>query len=136
MNLQSSEYADNKGYCEDLTEGKFSFPVVHGVRADLGNRQILSESFDWDGIRFVCADIVVVCMSKSLTADVLQKRTTSVSLKKHTVDYLRHTTESFDYTRTVLLELRARLDGEIARLGGNKALEKIVEALNVPEELD
>jgi hypothetical protein len=44
MNLQSSEYADNKGYCEDLTEGKFSFPVVHGVRADFGNRQILSES--------------------------------------------------------------------------------------------
>ena len=43
MNLQSSEYADNKGFCEDLTEGKFSFPVVHGVRADQGNRQILSE---------------------------------------------------------------------------------------------
>ena len=69
-----------------------------------------------------------------LTADVLQKRTTSVSLKQHTVDYLRHTTKSFVYTRKVLVELRGRLDGEIARLGGNKALEKIVEALNVPEE--
>jgi len=65
---------------------------------------------------------------------VLQKRTTSVSLKKHTVDYLRHTTKSFAYTRKVLLELKDRLDGEIARLGGNKALEKIVEALDVPEE--
>jgi len=43
MNLQSTEYADNKGFCEDLTEGKFSFPVVHGVRADPSNRQILSE---------------------------------------------------------------------------------------------
>jgi geranylgeranyl diphosphate synthase type 3 len=43
MNLQSTEYADNKGFAEDLTEGKFSFPVVHGVRADPSNRQILSE---------------------------------------------------------------------------------------------
>lgn len=43
MNLQSTEYTENKGYCEDLTEGKFSFPVVHAVRTDPSNRQILSE---------------------------------------------------------------------------------------------
>ena len=36
------QYEDNKGFCEDLTEGKFSFPVVHGVRADRSSRQILS----------------------------------------------------------------------------------------------
>jgi geranylgeranyl diphosphate synthase type 3 len=45
MNLQSTEYAGNKGYCEDLTEGKFSFPVVHAVRADTGSREILSECY-------------------------------------------------------------------------------------------
>jgi hypothetical protein len=39
-----SQYADNKGFAEDLTEGKFSFPVVHGVRADTSNRQLLRES--------------------------------------------------------------------------------------------
>ncbi len=44
MNLQSTEYTGNKGYCEDLTEGKFSFPVVHAVRADAGSRELLSES--------------------------------------------------------------------------------------------
>ena len=38
-----SQYADNKGFAEDLTEGKFSFPVVHGVRADTSNRQLLRE---------------------------------------------------------------------------------------------
>lgn len=38
------QYKSNKGFCEDLTEGKFSFPVVHGVRADTSNRQILSKS--------------------------------------------------------------------------------------------
>lgn len=36
------QYTDNKGFCEDLTEGKFSFPIVHSVRADTSNRQILS----------------------------------------------------------------------------------------------
>ncbi|CAD6910811.1 unnamed protein product [Tilletia caries] len=33
MNLQSSQYASNKGFCEDLTEGKFSFPIIHSIRA-------------------------------------------------------------------------------------------------------
>jgi hypothetical protein len=41
--LANAQYADNKGFAEDLTEGKFSFPVVHGVRADTSNRQLLRE---------------------------------------------------------------------------------------------
>ncbi|KAK2747926.1 hypothetical protein FQN57_001517 [Myotisia sp. PD_48] len=30
-NLDSSQYASQKGYCEDLDEGKFSFPLVHSM---------------------------------------------------------------------------------------------------------
>ncbi|KAK1924587.1 isoprenoid synthase domain-containing protein [Papiliotrema laurentii] len=107
MNLQSTEYADNKGFAEDLTEGKFSFPVVHGVRADPSNRQVLN---------------------------VLQKRTTSHALKQHTVEYLRTTTKSFEYTRKVLVDLKGKVEKEIERLGGNPALEKIVQLLGLPEE--
>lgn len=33
-NLVSKEYADSKSYCEDLTEGKFSFPVIHSIRTN------------------------------------------------------------------------------------------------------
>lgn len=44
MNLQADEYATNKGFAEDLTEGKFSFPIVHGVRANPSDRQLLSTS--------------------------------------------------------------------------------------------
>jgi geranylgeranyl diphosphate synthase, type III len=68
MNLQSSEFvlnssqtsdqsinwlnvrfclpcqdSNNKGCYEDLTEGKFSFPVVHSIRADESNRQVISK---------------------------------------------------------------------------------------------
>jgi len=39
------KYEHNKGFAEDLSEGKFSFPVVHGVRSDMSNRQILSMFF-------------------------------------------------------------------------------------------
>jgi geranylgeranyl diphosphate synthase, type III len=43
MNLQDDGYATNKGFAEDLTEGKFSFPIVHGVRANSDDRQLLSK---------------------------------------------------------------------------------------------
>ncbi|VEU19596.1 DEKNAAC100811 [Brettanomyces naardenensis] len=31
LNLQSEAYQGKKGYCEDISEGKFSFPVIHAV---------------------------------------------------------------------------------------------------------
>ncbi|KAI0644914.1 terpenoid synthase [Trametes meyenii] len=104
MNLQSDQYTENKGFAEDLTEGKFSFPIVHGVRADTTNRQILN---------------------------VLQKRPTTPTLKKHTISYLKEHTKSFDYTIGVMDNLETQIREEIARLGGNQRLEKIMDALHV-----
>ena len=31
-NLCLDEYAENKSFAEDLTEGKFSFPIIHAIR--------------------------------------------------------------------------------------------------------
>ena len=31
INLTSADYAKEKSFAEDLTEGKFSFPVVHAL---------------------------------------------------------------------------------------------------------
>ncbi|KAF8641432.1 hypothetical protein AX16_009945 [Volvariella volvacea WC 439] len=104
MNLRSTEYTTNKGFAEDLTEGKFSFPVVHGIHADTSNRQVLN---------------------------VLQKRPSTPTLKIHTIDYLRNHTKSFDYTLKVLADLESQTRAEIKRLGGNEGLEKLMDVLHV-----
>ncbi|EPQ26750.1 uncharacterized protein PFL1_05729 [Pseudozyma flocculosa PF-1] len=51
MNLQSSKYAENKGFCEDLTEGKFSFPIIHSIRASAGVNAAASTSTTAAGTR-------------------------------------------------------------------------------------
>ncbi|KAG1737840.1 isoprenoid synthase domain-containing protein [Suillus paluster] len=107
MNLQSTEYSDNKGFAEDLTEGKFSFPIVHGIRAEEDNRLLMS---------------------------VLQKRPTTPTLKHHAIDHLRTKTKSFDYTLAVMSSLERQIRQEIARLGGNPQLEKILDALHVAHD--
>lgn len=41
-NLCLKEYADSKSFCEDLTEGKFSFPIIHHIHTNkLGDNRIL-----------------------------------------------------------------------------------------------
>jgi len=108
-NLQSQEYTSNKGFAEDLSEGKFSFPIVHGVRADTSNRQVLN---------------------------VLQKRPSTPTLKHHTISYLANHTRSFEYTISVLETLETQLRQEVKRLGGNEKLEEIVDALSVRRLLE
>ncbi|KAI0785846.1 terpenoid synthase [Abortiporus biennis] len=104
MNLQSTQYADNKGFAEDLTEGKFSFPIVHAVRTDTSNRQVLN---------------------------VLQKRPTTPTLKKHTIAYLEKHTQSFKYTLNVMTRLEMQIRENIKSFGGNPRLEGIIDALHV-----
>lgn len=63
--------------------------------------------------------------------DVLQKRPSTPTLKKYTISYLRDQTKSFDYTLTVMASLEKQIYAEIARLGGNAGLERIMKALHV-----
>jgi len=41
-NLKSEEYTENKSFCEDLTEGKFSFPIIHGIRSDPQSSKLMN----------------------------------------------------------------------------------------------
>ncbi|KAG2155830.1 isoprenoid synthase domain-containing protein [Suillus bovinus] len=104
MNLQSDQYTDNKGFAEDLSEGKFSFPIVHGIREQPENQLIMN---------------------------ILQKRPKTPTLKHHAIEYLKNTTKSFDYTLAVVKKLEQQARGELERLGGNPMLSALLDRLHV-----
>lgn len=101
VNLVSEEYSVHKGMCEDLTEGKFSFPIIHSIRSNPSDLQLVN---------------------------ILQQKTTDVQVKRYAVTYMEGT-GSFAYTRRVISTLieRARaltveLDNGRGQQGGIMAI--------------
>lgn len=108
-NLWSREYTDNKGMCEDLTEGKFSFPVIHSIRADPGNLQLLN---------------------------ILKQRTADETVKRYAVTFME-STGSFEYTRKVvgvLIERARKLTDDLDEgKGVGQRIHKILDKLVITE---
>ncbi|DBA01387.1 TPA: hypothetical protein N0F65_007284 [Lagenidium giganteum] len=102
INLLDDDYMTNKSFCEDLTEGKFSFPLIVAIRARPEDTRILN---------------------------ILKQRTKNVDLKKHAVEFLKDT-GAFQCTKEKLNELVKSIRDEIARLGGNAILESILSQLH------
>ncbi|KAK4178321.1 isoprenoid synthase domain-containing protein [Triangularia setosa] len=97
QNLWSKEYTANKGMCEDLTEGKFSFPVIHSIRSNPSNSQLLN---------------------------ILRQKTTNEEVKRYAVSYMQ-STGSFEYTKKVvytLIERARRMADELDEGRGRAAL--------------
>ncbi|EIM86252.1 terpenoid synthase [Stereum hirsutum FP-91666 SS1] len=105
MNLDSPAYTQSKGFAEDLTEGKFSYPVIHGIRANQNDGTLI---------------------------DILKQRPTTPTLKTRAIAYLRSRTKSFEHTHDLLERLDGEIMDEIARFGGNKHLMGLLEMLRVP----
>lgn len=105
MNLSSPEYSHNKGLCEDLTEGKFSFPVIHAIRSDPSNLQLLN---------------------------ILGQKTADLEVKRYAVAYMERT-GSFEYTRRVvdvlITRARALVEEIDAGRGRAKGLLKILDKM-------
>jgi len=36
------QFSQRKGYCDDITEGKFSFPVIHAIKSRPDDNQVSS----------------------------------------------------------------------------------------------
>ncbi|CAH2241853.1 jg16242 [Pararge aegeria aegeria] len=87
-------------FCEDLTEGKFSLPIIHALKTPV-REQVLS---------------------------ILRQRTQDIEVKKRCVSLLDKV-GSFQYTRDVLSELDQIVRAEVARLGGNPDMEVILDEL-------
>ncbi|KAL4943572.1 hypothetical protein BDV06DRAFT_134102 [Aspergillus oleicola] len=95
LNLSNTTYTQNKGLCEDLTEGKFSFPIIHSIRSNPGNHQLIN---------------------------ILRQKTKDEEVKRYALQYME-STGSFEYTQSVVRDLRARalqLIDEIENSGNGK----------------
>lgn len=101
INLVSSEYTAKKGYCEDLTEGKFSYPIIHCITNNPTDRRLLN---------------------------ILKQRTTDPDLKKYAVEYMR-ISGSFEKTEEKLRTLMAEIYTDVAQFEPNDRLNAILDAL-------
>ncbi|PQE07883.1 geranylgeranyl pyrophosphate synthase protein [Rutstroemia sp. NJR-2017a WRK4] len=98
-NLASAEYTSQKGFCEDLDEGKYSYPLIHALKSNKNNlqlRAILHERRDGRGL--------------------------SPEHKQLALKHLKET-GSLEYTRKTMLSLQEQINVEIggleARIGSN-----------------
>jgi len=103
INLADEEYMKSKSFCEDLTEGKFSYPIIHCIHQNgPASTQLLS---------------------------ILKQRTEDVDIKRY-AQKLMIEAGSLQYTREKCTELKNSIVTQIEELGGNPGLLKVVEMLN------
>jgi len=102
VNLKSDEYALSKSYCEDLTEGKFSYPILHAIRARPDDTRLLN---------------------------ILKQKTENTDVKRHAVEFME-SVGSFEKTREALAAIKGDIASAIAALGGHDQLAKLVEKLD------
>ncbi|KAF1829120.1 geranylgeranyl pyrophosphate synthetase [Decorospora gaudefroyi] len=89
LNLSpTSNYTSLKGLCEDLTEGKFSFPVIHAIRADPNNQILIN---------------------------ILKQKTTDEEVKRYALRYME-SKGSFEYSKSVIDELTANAEEHVRRV--------------------
>lgn len=100
-NLCLQEYTENKSFCEDLSEGKFNFPIIHAIQSHPEDRRIMN---------------------------ILRQRTKDIEVKRYCVNLLEKF-GSFAYTRTTLEELDKKARDEVNRLGGNPLLLTVLDDL-------
>ncbi|KAK9780197.1 hypothetical protein SCAR479_02834 [Seiridium cardinale] len=91
QNLCSDAYTDSKGFCDDLTEGKLSFPAVHCISQDPENQELLN---------------------------ILRQRPKEIHVKQYALERMRKT-GSLEYTRVFLNRLLVRAKHLIDIISGD-----------------
>ncbi|KAJ8113439.1 hypothetical protein OPT61_g4437 [Boeremia exigua] len=119
LNLVSVDYEKQKGFAEDLDEGKFSFPLIHCIQTLEGDAQYMGEAMQMRS--FLLKRRVEGQLSDEAKREVLE---------------MMRLTSSLDYTLDVLRVLQDKLETEVARLGAefgldNSPMKKILTLLRV-----
>ncbi|CAF0989864.1 unnamed protein product [Adineta steineri] len=90
-NLVSTEYTQKKTFCEDLTEGKYSFPIIHAIQHRPNDNRI---------------------------QNILKQRTNNMNLKQEVVKLL-HEFGSIKYTKDKCMKLADECYDLIKKLEDN-----------------
>ncbi|XP_018378172.1 PREDICTED: geranylgeranyl pyrophosphate synthase-like [Trachymyrmex cornetzi] len=90
---------DENSYCDDLTEGKMSFLIIHALRNNPHDEEIIN---------------------------ILKQRSKNIKVKRYCAEVLE-SYGSFKYARDVLDELEKKIRTDVDRLGGNPLLIKILD---------
>lgn len=98
LNLRSSAYSDQKGFCEDLDEGKFSYPIVHCLE--------FHPQFK---------DHIMGIFRQRPATLTLGSQPLSKETKMHVVDYLR-AAGTFKACWMYLTEMETEIEAEIGKL--------------------
>ena len=80
VNLSSSEYMSFKSYCEDLSEGKFSFPILHAIHSQPNDQQLLSilkqrtesVSFGFTFVLLLSSNVIESAVGRLYSMDLLE----------------------------------------------------------------
>ena len=106
INLADEEYMKSKSFCEDITEGKFSFPMVHAIHHEAPQTKLLS---------------------------ILKQRTENDDVKRYAQRLMKEM-GSLEYSRSKCSLLRVEIEREADKFGGNPALTQIIAKLDIQLE--
>jgi geranylgeranyl diphosphate synthase, type III len=105
INLADEEYMKSKSFCEDITEGKFSFPIVHAITNEKHKRLI----------------------------SILKQRTSNDDVKRYAQSLLKDM-GSLDYSREKCTTLKQEICCEVSNFGDNPQLLKLIDRLHLQLE--
>lgn len=87
QNILDEKMIKSKGLAEDISEGKLSFPIIHGLRFGTEHNDLFLQN-------------------------ILKLRPTDVDLKRNAIDYLQNESKSMEYTKKIINELTSLAKSE------------------------
>lgn len=127
LNLVDEDYMRGKSFCEDLTEGKFSYPIIHCIRGGGGGAGGDQREGKDKTITTTTTTASVQLLS------ILKRRTNDIDVKKY-ARQLMIDAGSLRYARDECIRLRDKIVLQIQELGGNDPLLAVLNKLHVQIE--
>lgn len=104
LNLQSDAFSANKSFCEDRSEGKFSYPIIHSIQSRPGDFRLFS---------------------------ILRQRTDDIAVKNYALAYIM-STGSFAYCEREMDSLLKQAREKLGMVRGmTSQIEGILDMLEI-----